>query len=144
MKNLIERQRGVTFIGWCIILAIIGFFVLITLRLFPLYNEKFQITSAMKSVGSRDDAANMSSSDVYKTFLRTVQVGGVNRFNDSTIKHYASIEKPDSAGGFRKLRITYEERNIFFDDIYFLISFDKTVELGGKGKIEQASEQAGK
>ena len=140
MKNLIEKQRGVTFIGWCIILAIIGFFVLITLRLFPLYNEKFQVIAAMKSVGSRNDAAEMSTTDVYKSFTRTAQTGGTNRFNSANIKHYASIEKPDEAGGNRKLRITYEERNIFFDDIYFLITFDKTVELGGKGKVEQASD----
>lgn len=140
MKNLIERQRGVTFIGWCIILAIIGFFVLITLRLFPLYNEKFQVIAAMKSVGSRNDAAEMSTTDVYKAFTRTAQVGGTNRFNSANIKQYASIEKPEEAGDNRKLRITYEERNIFFDDIYFLITFDKTVELGGKGKIEQASD----
>ena len=140
MKNLIERQRGVTFIGWCIILAIIGFFVLITLRLFPLYNEKFQIIAAMKSVGSRNGAAEMSATDVYKAFTRTAQTGGVNRFTSANIKQYTSIEKPEEAGGNRKLRVTYEERNIFFDDIYFLITFDKTVELGGNGKIEQASE----
>ena len=141
MKNLIERQRGVTFIGWCIILAIIGFFVLITLRLFPLYNEKFQVIAAMKSVGSRPEAADMSTTDVYKSFIRTAQTGGTNRFNSANVKQYASIEKPEEAGGNRKLRITYEERNIFFDDIYLLITFDKTVELGGKGKIEQASSE---
>jgi Tfp pilus assembly major pilin PilA len=144
MKNLIERQRGVTFIGWCIILAIIAFFVLITLRLFPLYNEKFQIIAAMKSVGNRNGAAEMSTTDVLTTFTRTAEVGGVNRFNSANIKKFASVEKPDSAGGFRKLRVTYEARNMFFDDVRFVMEFDKTIELGGNGKIEQAAQQAGK
>ena len=143
MKNLIERQRGVTFIGWCIIFALIGFFVLISLRLFPLYNEMFQVMTAMKSVGSRNGAAEMSTTDALTAFTRTAEVGGVNRFNSANIKKFATVEKPDSAGDLRKLRVTYEARNVFFDNLYFVLDFDKTVELGGKGKIEQVSKQAG-
>ena len=143
MKNLIERQRGVTFIGWCIIFALIGFFVLLTLRLFPIYNEMFQVMAAMKSMGSRNGAAEMSTTDVYKNFLRTAQTGGENRFTSANIKKFASVEKPDSAGGYRKLRITYESKNIFYDNLYFIMYFDKTVELGGNGKIEDVPQEVG-
>lgn len=142
MKNMIEKQRGVTFIGWCIILAIIGFFVLITLRLFPIYNEMFEVTTAMKSVGTRNGAATMDTREVMTAFVRTAQTGGVNRFNSQNVRQFVSIEK-GGAGELRKLRVTYESKNVFFQDLYFVMYFDRTVELGGKGKIERVPQQVG-
>lgn len=133
MKNMIKKQEGVTFIGWCIILAIIAFFVLITLRLFPLYNEKMQVVSAMKSVASRPGISEQSEHDILDQFVRTVQVGGSDRFNMKNIREYASVEKPQVAGGNRILNIQYETTNKFIDDIQFLMVFDETVELKGGG-----------
>ena len=143
MKNMVKKQRGVTFIGWCIILAIIGFFVLITLRLFPLYNEMFEVITAMKSVGTRNGAETMGQREILTAFVRTAQTGGINRFNSQNVKHFVSIDKPDSAGGLKKLHVTYEAENVFFDDLYFIMYFDKTIELGGKGKVESIPHQAG-
>jgi len=131
MNKMLNEQRGVTFLGWCTILAIIAFFVMITLRLFPLYNEKMIALSAMKSVASRPEVTQMSNSDVLKSFLRSVQVGGSQRFDDATLKKYAKIEKPKTKGGPRLLTVTYEVRNKFFQDIEFVLNFNESVELGG-------------
>ena len=131
MKNMIKKQEGVTFIGWCIILAIIAFFVLITLRLFPLYNEKMQVISAMKSVSSRPGISDESDRDILKQFMRTAQVGGSNRFNDKTIRELAFVEKPKEKGGNKTLTVQFEARNKFFDDIEFVLVFDETYELRG-------------
>ena len=131
MKNLIRNQQGVTFIGWLIILAIIAFFVLLVLRLWPLYNEKFIVESAMKSVSVRPGIDKADDREVLKQFLRTVQVGGSRRFHSNNIKEYAKIEKPKTKGGNRLLNIKYESTNIFFQDIEFLLRFDKSYELKG-------------
>ena len=132
MKNMIRNQKGVTFIGWLIILAIIGFFVLIVLRLWPLYNEKFTVEQAMKSVVSRSGINEASEREVMKQFLRTVQVGGSRRFHSNNIKDYAEIEKPKTKGGNKSLHIQFEATNVFFDDIEFLLRFDKSYELKGE------------
>lgn len=120
-----------TFLGWCIVLGIIGFFVLITLRLFPLYNEKFTVISAMKSVAQRPGIDKEADHEILKQFLRTVQVGGSNRFDDSTIRDLASVEKPETKGGHKTLNVQFEARNKFFQDIDFVLNFDETVELTG-------------
>lgn len=132
MKKMIKQQHGMTFLGWCIVLAIIGFFVLLTLRLFPLYNEKFIVISAMKSVAERPGIDKKSDSDILKQFLRTVQVGGSNRFNDKTIKELADIEKPATKGGPKVLTVEFEARNVFFQDIDFVLNFNHSVDLTGK------------
>jgi hypothetical protein len=131
MNKMLNEQRGVTFLGWCIILAIIGYFVLFTLRLFPLYNEKMIVSSAMESIASRPGVEKMSDADVFKNFLRTVQVGGSVRFDDRSIKELAKIEKP-KGGEPRKLTIIFEVRNKFFQEIELVLNFNKSVELTGK------------
>lgn len=130
MNNMMIEQRGVTFIGWCFILAILAFFVTITLRLFPLYNEKMQVIAAMNSVAKRPGAESMQNSELLKNFMRTAQVGGSSRFDDKSIKELAQIEKPDDKGGRKKLHVTFEARNKFFQDIEFVLNFDHSVELG--------------
>lgn len=132
MKKMIKSQRGVTFLGWCIILAIIAFFVMITLRLFPLYNEKVGVLTAMRSVAQRPGITSDSDADVLKQFLRTVQVGGSQRFDDKSIKELAFIDKPQEKGGARTLTVQFEARNKFFQDIDFVLNFDETVELTGQ------------
>jgi hypothetical protein len=129
---MLNEQRGVTFLGWCIILAIIGYFVLFTLRLFPLYNEKMIVNAAMESVASRPGVDKMSDTDVFKNFLRTVQVGGTQRFDDRSIKELAKIEKPKQKGEARKLTVIFEIRNKFFQDIDLVLNYNKSVELTGK------------
>jgi len=132
MNKMLNEQRGVTFLGWCIILAIIGYFVLFTLRLFPLYNEKMIVNAAMESVASRPGVDKMSDTDVFKNFLRTVQVGGTQRFDDRSIKELAKIEKPKQKGEARKLTVIFEIRNKFFQDIDLVLNYNKSVELTGK------------
>jgi len=133
MMNMTE-QRGVTFIGWCIILAIIAFFVLITLRLFPLYNEKFKVIAAMNSVASRPEMADAPSDEIRKYFLRTVEVGGSLTFTDRNVKELVKIEKPEEKGGSKLLNVNFEMRNKFFHDIEFVLVFDRSVPLKGSGE----------
>ena len=133
MMNMTE-QRGVTFIGWCIILAIIAFFVLITLRLFPLYNEKFKVIAAMNSVASRPEMADAPSDEIRKYFLRTVEVGGSLTFTDRNVKELVKIEKPEEKGGSKLLTVTFEMRNKFFHDIQFVLVFNRSVPLKGAGE----------
>ena len=131
MKNMIENQRGITFLGWCVILAVIAVFVLITLRLFPLYNEKFIVLQAMNSVANRPDAESLSDKEVLTYFKRSVQVGGSYRFDDKTTPKLAKVVKPKTKGEHRKLRVQYEDRNKFFQDIVFVLVFDHSVDLSG-------------
>ena len=132
---MIERQRGVTAIGWMIILAILAFFVLVTLRLFPLFNEKFTVEAAMKSVAHRNGIEQMSEHDILKNFERTVQVGGSYQFDDQSTLEKVHIEKSKDKKT-RFIHVTYQQTNKFFDDVQFLLVFDKSMELksGGSGE----------
>jgi hypothetical protein len=131
MMKLINKQRGIGFVGWSSILAIIACIVLIVLRLFPLYNEKFAVDNAMTSVANRPDAVKISQKNARKYFTRNAQIQGVERFNSQNIKNYAKIIK-GKKGVPRKFNVKFEARNKFFDVIYLVLVYDNSVELTGK------------
>lgn len=49
MRNL-NAQRGITLLGFLMILMIVGFFAFLVMRLFPVYSEYYSVVSAMKGV----------------------------------------------------------------------------------------------
>ena len=136
MMKLINKQRGIGFVGWSLILAILACVVLVVLRLFPLYNEKFAVDSAMAAVANRPDALKISQKDARKYFTRNAQIQGVERFNSGNIKDYARIVK-GKKGVPRKFNVKFEARNNFFDVIFLVLVYDKSVELTGKASSSE-------
>lgn len=136
MKNLMLKQKGITFIGLCFILAFIGIVVMFVVRAFPLYNEKFQVTAAINSVVSRPDAAELTVEQVRDYFMRNIQVTNIERFTDDNIKNYLKIENPVKKGESKMIHVTFEGRNKLFADLYLVMVFDQRVPLrsGGTGE----------
>ena len=133
MKNMRNKQYGIGFVGWCSILGILAFFVLITLRVMPLYSEKFQIIKAMESTANRPKAKGMSRTDLRKIFQKNIDVTSTStRFNTITIKDLVQVVT-DKKTKKRYLHVAYEGRNVFVKDLEFLLVFDHKVELGGSG-----------
>ena len=131
MRRLMKKQGGMTGIGIVMILAVLAGVVLIVLRLFPLYNEKFQVVSVLNTVASQPDAASFTNKSASKAFMTAVAVTTIERFDDRTIKDNLEIIKPKKKGEPRVLHFKYEARNKFFDDIYFTLVFDKKIPLSG-------------
>lgn len=133
MKNSLKQQSGITFMGLCFVLAFIAIVVIFTLRLFPLYNEKFQIEAAMRSVVSQPNAAKKTIVDTRKDFLKALSVTNINRFTDQTVKEYVMVDKPTKKGEPSMLHVKYNATNALFSDIQLLMAFDKKIPMGGAG-----------
>ena len=130
MKQVLKKQSGMTFIGLVLVLAIIALVTVFVLRLFPLYNEKFQVEAAMNSVASQPDSATGNVADTRRAFLRAISVSNVNRFNDANIKDHIDIIKPAGRGQPPMMHVHYQSTNKLFADIQLLLVFDKQIPLG--------------
>lgn len=53
-----KAQRGITMIGFLMVLVIVGFFAYAAMRLVPVYTEYFSVRKAMKSVAGEVGVAN--------------------------------------------------------------------------------------
>ena len=114
----LKRQNGMTAIGWLIVLGLIGFFVLLTLRMLPSYLEYFKVVSTLDSLEKEPGIS--SAGDIRKLIDR--------RFNIS----YVEVIQPGDVAikpvgpNFRVIA-DYEARKHIFANVDVIMSFYKEV-----------------
>ncbi len=123
MRSL-NTQKGMTAIGWLLVLGLIGFFVLIVLRLAPVYLEYSKVVTVLDGVAQDPGLGEMTRTDIVRLIGRRFDVNDVR-----TIKpNDAEITKED---GVTTVRMKYERREHFLGNIDVVASFDKQVRAVG-------------
>ena len=120
----LKRQQGVTGIGWLIILGMIAFFVLIGLRLFPVYSENFNVISSLKSLEKEPQVTRKSKADILRLIMNRFQINDVKNAGRKNIK----ISK---RGGVLTVSVKYDVKTKLFGDLSLIAEFDESVEVIG-------------
>jgi hypothetical protein len=124
--SLHRKARGITLIGFVILLAVVGFFVYLAMRLVPVYLEYMNVVKSMEQVRSEPGMAQAPPEQIRRALS----------FKFST-QYVADGAIPPQAiqvvreGNAQMLRIRYERRVPFVHNIELLVSFDKSVSLSG-------------
>ncbi|MGO9804485.1 MAG: DUF4845 domain-containing protein [Steroidobacteraceae bacterium] len=120
-----SRQRGVTALGWLILLtplAIVGY---AGVRLLPVYLNYMKVVRALDLVAS-DGASNGDISAIRTTIDRHFEIDMVDY---PTAK---DIKVTRSGAGFQ-VEAAYDDEAPLFGNISLHIVFDKVVKTGGGG-----------
>lgn len=127
MRN---RQRGLTLISMVIVLAVLGFFAYAAMKLIPVYSEYMGVVKSMQAVARMPNAAEMTLEQIRRELDLNYSVQYVD---DNTIP--AAGVKLETAGGARRLRITYDKVVPFLYNVSLMAHFDHTEDLshGGTG-----------
>lgn len=121
-----SRQTGVTLIGFLIIMAIVGFFAYMAMKLFPSYSEYMGVTKAMNQIAT--EGTNGKSLDEIRRELMFKM--NFQYVDDATIKPKDITIQRDT-GGASQLNVAYDKQVPFMYNIDFLLHFDKSVPLQG-------------
>ncbi|GAB4391443.1 MAG: hypothetical protein Tsb005_01300 [Gammaproteobacteria bacterium] len=120
-------QRGFINIGVLFNICMVGVLVLAGLRLLPIYYQHFQVQTVMKNIqqefSGRTEVPAILSEKVLDSMRKRLDV---NDLHD--IKRNNMIVEATSRGVL--LRVNYVTQTNFLGNIKFLITFDKTVEIG--------------
>ena len=120
--RVLTNQRGITLIGFLIVLALAGFFFLIGAKLFPMYTEYMAVKAAMVKVQNTPGSARMTPEQVWKLLGRSFNVSYV----ESVQRNNMQLVRQN--GYF--LRIAYEVRKPLVYNLDVVGKFDHSVELG--------------
>jgi hypothetical protein len=115
----IRRQAGVTAIGWMIILALIGFFVLLTLKMLPSYLEYLKVASSLESL---EKETLSSPAEIRDLLERRFYISYVYTITPKQVKI-------KNAGQFFNVAAKYDSRVHLFANVDVLMSFDKQVKV---------------
>jgi hypothetical protein len=123
-----RKVRGITLIGFAIVLCVLGFFAYLAMRLIPMYVEYFGVVKAMEQVRSEGNSSQKSIDEI----RRDLSMKFNTQYVDDESVPPAAIQVIRQGGG-STLRIAYEKRVPFLYNLDIVGKFDKSVSLNGAG-----------
>ena len=120
--NRWHHQRGMTAIGWLLVLGLIAFFTLVTLRLVPMYLEYAKVASTLESLQSEPGITNLSKPEIVEIISKRFSVNDVRKLDPKTV--IISKDRGKLSIGFK-----YERREHLISNIDVVGTFDKQVEV---------------
>jgi hypothetical protein len=126
--NLQRKIRGITMIGFLILLCVAGFFAYVVMRLVPVYVEYYGVVKSMEMIKNEPGAAQKTLEQIRRELNVKFDTQYVD---DASVPPQAIQLKRE--GGSATLRIAYEKRVPFMYNIDLVASFDKSVNLTNAG-----------
>jgi hypothetical protein len=118
-----SRQRGATFLGMAVIIAILGFALYAGIRLAPLYLEYMAIARALEQTAKENSGATSP-----QTLRNSLDRRWIIETIDSIQPKDIEIRK---AGSGFTMRAWYRAEAPFISNVSLVADFDKTVRVGG-------------
>jgi hypothetical protein len=119
-----SRQRGATFIGIVVILAILGFALYAGIRLTPVYLEFMAVARALEQTAKEHGGNPTSPQDLRNSLNRRWTIEDIHSIEPKDIE----IKK---AGSGFTMRAWYRAETPFVANVSLIADFDKTVRVGG-------------
>lgn len=123
MKS-VKKQSGLTLMSFLIVLVVVGFFIFIGMKLFPVYNEYWSVSTDMKGLAAEPGVKQLSPEQVRDRLFRRFDISYVDSVKPQNVK-------VTRQNGYQ-LNVAYEVRRNLMYNLDFVAVFDKTVELGGR------------
>jgi len=119
-----KQQKGFTFFGWVIVLAIFLYFAYLAMVLFPVMVDNYTTTNILESLKSEPGITKKSKRDVLKLIDKRLlinQVRSVSKDDFEIIKDGHTME----------VFLEYDDKVHFMGNVYILIERNKYIELIG-------------
>ena len=115
-----HRERGVTFLGWIVILFPVALVLYAAIRLVPLYLEYMKVVSTLEQLSAESvgEAAD----------VRSLRYAIERRFDVEDVRIITANDvKITKEGSGLKVQAAYEATAPFVSNVYLLVVFDKVV-----------------
>jgi hypothetical protein len=122
----ISRQKGITIWGVLVVAALIVFFTILGVKLFPAYLEYFAVKTALENLAKQPGVGTMEKSDIKHAIQRRFDIEDVKGVDLN--KHLFVEKKP----GATVVRIAYEVRIPLFYNISALLDFEHSVQASAR------------
>ncbi len=118
----IHKQKGMTLIGFILVLAIVIFVAFIGMKIGPIYMEYYSVIDAMNGVAAERGSANLPPNSIRTKIRDRLYISNTTysvKNNDMTIVRRNGVH----------LRIAYEVRKPVVGNLDVVAKFDRSVRL---------------
>jgi hypothetical protein len=118
-----NRQRGLTLISILLILGLIGFFVLLTFKIVPIYMDHGKVKSALEALKETPDLTSKGEFEIRDSLNKRFSINYVYDVTQDNIK---IIKR----GNYVKVDIEYETVVKLVGNLSALAEFHDSIEAG--------------
>ena len=125
MNTSPANQQGLTFLSLVFILGLIGFFVLLGLKIGPIYLNHSKVVSALADIKKNPDIEVQSESEIRNSLSKRFDINYVDDVtqDDITITRH---------GNYLKVVIEYEVARKIVGNLSVLVEFNDNIEVGNQ------------
>ena len=81
-----RTQGGMTLIGFIIVLAVVGFFAYVAMKLVPMYSEYYAVKQALKGLQQEPGIANRDPGKIQDLFFRRLYISYAENVKPENVK----------------------------------------------------------
>jgi hypothetical protein len=118
-----KRQQGLTFISLVFFLGLIAFFVLLGLKIGPIYLDHMKVTNALAEIKKTPDIETKSANEIRESLNKRFNM---NYVNDVTQDDITVVKQ----GNYLKVIIEYEVVKKIAGNLSVLVEFKDVIEAG--------------
>jgi hypothetical protein len=116
------RERGLTFLSFLILLAVIGFFTLLVVKIVPVYLDHYKVVSTLEALKSDKNLASRSKDEILKSLEKRWDIDMI----DSVTKNNVIFTK---SGDRLKIQISYDVAKPILGNVDAVMHFDDFIEV---------------
>lgn len=121
-----NKQRGMTFIGVVLLVAIIVFVATIGIKLTPAYLEFFAVKKVVQKIKSEPSFASMGKKEIMDSYYKSASIDNIGSVTEEDI----TVEKSES--GQPILTIEYQKVIPIVANVSALLDFHVSTDSGRK------------
>lgn len=123
-----RSERGMTLLGFVIVLAVVGFFAYVAMRLFPMYQEYYSVRSAMKGLAAEPGIGTQDPARIQDLFFRRLYIN----YSENVKKEHVKLRRVDNGW---EMNVQYEVRRPLVGNLDVVGKFQSTQMLTRAGDI---------
>ena len=117
-----NKQQGLTFISWLLVFVMAGMFVLVGIKITPVYMEHFAVKKSLESLKEEPLINRKSVREIRKLLMRRMDMNSIYDLQ----KDEVIIKR---SGGVTTITVAYEERRSIMGNLSLVMTFEDSVEL---------------
>ncbi len=117
-----QKQAGMTAIGWIGVIALILMFVLMILKLLPIYMDGYKVGSVLSDLKDEPGVANMTPVMISNMIMKRLDINMV----DNVTREDIYIDKLKNS---MNVEIDYEVREGLLGNIDVVVHFQKAISI---------------
>lgn len=126
MNVSLKSQQGMTFLSMIFVLGLIGFFVLLILKIVPIYLDHSKVVNALATLEQTTDIQTFSEMEIRSSLDKRLRMNYVDDIKAQSRDDVKIIKN----GNYLKVEIQYEVVKKIVGNLSVLAEFDDVIEVG--------------